>query len=43
MMKPRDLKNLLNRAAAALETRDLTELEIRELIEDLLAAAQESQ
>lgn len=41
-MKPRDLKNLLNRAAAALdEHNDLTKQEVAELIEDLTAAAAE--
>lgn len=39
-MKTRDLLNLLNRAAAALETpKDLTPKERAELIEDLLHAA----
>jgi hypothetical protein len=39
-MKPRDLANLLNRAAAALETPDdLSEIELEELIEDLQAEA----
>lgn len=41
-MKARDLANLLARAAAALETpNDLTAQEIRELIEDLIAAQEE--
>ena len=41
-MKPRDLKNLLNRAAAALETPDdLTDQDIAYLIEDLIVAANE--
>ena len=39
-MKARDLQNLLNRAAASLETPDdLTEGEKNELIEDLINAA----
>jgi len=39
-MKTRDLINLLNRAAAAIETpNDLNEAEIIELIEDLIAVA----
>jgi hypothetical protein len=53
-MKQRDLKNLLNRAAAALEAfanakavgrpmLDLTSTEVQELIEDLLAAEAEGQ
>lgn len=38
-MKTRDMQNLLNRAAAALETpADLSEAEKRELIEDLTAS-----
>lgn len=41
-MKRRDLVNLLNRAAAALETpEDLTETGIALLIEDLCVAARE--
>lgn len=41
-IKAKDLKNLLNRAAAALETpKDLTPQEVAELVEDLLAAAEE--
>ncbi len=39
-LKKRDLANLLNRAAAALETPDdLNELEVSELIEDLVVEA----
>lgn len=39
-MKNRDLKNLLNRGAAALETpQDLNEQERKDLAEDLTAAA----
>jgi hypothetical protein len=41
-LKTRDLVNLLNRAAAALETpADLTEQEQGELVQDLTAAAEE--
>lgn len=40
-MKTRDLINLLNRAAAAIETpNDLSEVETIELIEDLIVAAE---
>ena len=42
MLKSRDLKNLLNRAAAALETPgDLSQEDVEVLIADLLAAAEE--
>jgi hypothetical protein len=41
-MKNRDLINLINRAAAAIETpADLTEDEIQDLLDDLDAAALE--
>lgn len=40
MLKPRELSNLLNRAAAALETpADLSESDRTALVEDLVAAA----
>ena len=47
-MKNRDLVNLINRSAAAIETiltgsGDLTEEEIQDLIDDLDAAARELQ
>jgi hypothetical protein len=42
-LKPRDLANLLNRAAAALETPDdLTPQDKADLIEDLVVAAKEA-
>jgi len=41
-MKNRELVNLLNRAAAALETpQDLTKEDMEQLIEDLIVAAKE--
>lgn len=41
-MKKRDLVNLLNRAAAAIENpADLNHNEVQELLEDLLTAADE--
>jgi len=43
-MKQRDLANLLNRAAAALETpRDLSNLEQDDLVEELTVAAEEAE
>jgi len=41
-MKTKDLKNLLNRAAAGIETPDdLSEEELKELLEDLTSTANE--
>lgn len=44
MSKNRDLRNLLNRAAAALETpKDLNAAEVKQLVEDLVAAGREGE